>query len=72
MRKTIITALALILFVVQIPMTAYALTAGEAKQTWYSAKQASATAQTAKRQADLDYAANTSAENNQKVIEAIQ
>ena len=51
------------------PLTIYALTSSEAKQNWYDAKEASREAQQAHRDAKLEYAADKTEENNQKVID---
>jgi hypothetical protein len=51
------------------PFAVYALTSVEAKQNWFDAKEASREAQQAHRDAKLDYAADKSEENNQKVID---
>jgi hypothetical protein len=51
------------------PISVYALTASEAKQNWYDAKEVSREAQQAHRDAKIDYAVNKTAENNQKVID---
>jgi hypothetical protein len=46
-----------------------ALTSGEAKQTWLSAMQTRITADATYKQAQLDYAANKTPENDKKVID---
>jgi hypothetical protein len=51
------------------PLTATALTSSEAKQAWYDAKQSSRDAQEAHRKANIEWAADKTDENNQKVIE---
>lgn len=63
----------LIVFLVGVvliqPFTVLALTSTEAKQNWFEAKEASRLTQQAHRDAKLDYAADKSEENNQKVID---
>lgn len=51
------------------PPSIKAQTAGEAKQVWFLAKEASRVAQEAHRQANLDYAGDKSDANNQRVID---
>jgi len=65
MNKKTLTVLATLLMI----GSAFALTASEAKQLWLDTKSASIEAQATHRQAKLDYAANTSPENNQAVID---
>ena len=51
------------------PLAVGALTASEAKQIWYEAKQASRDAQEEHRKAKVEWAADKTEENNQKVID---
>jgi hypothetical protein len=51
------------------PLAAFALTSGEAKQAWREAKQESREAQEAHRAAKIEWAANKTQENNQKVVD---
>jgi hypothetical protein len=67
-RKRFLIAIVVVLLLFQ-PLTVFALTSSEAKQNWYDAKEASREAQQAHRDAKLDYAADKTEENNQKVIE---
>ncbi|KQC04669.1 MAG: hypothetical protein APR53_09710 [Methanoculleus sp. SDB] len=59
----------LCLLIVLQPLSASALTAGEAKQAWRTAKSQSRDMQEAHRQAKVDWAADQTPENNQLVID---
>jgi hypothetical protein len=59
----------LCLVLVLQPLAVSALTAGEAKQAWHTAKSESSDAQEAHRQAKVDWAADQTPENNQIVID---
>lgn len=52
------------------PMSIGAITTAEAKQLWYDAKAASRTAQDVYRKTNIDYAADKTEANNQKVIDS--
>jgi hypothetical protein len=67
MRKTVLTVAVIASLLLQVGV-ASALTSGEAKQSWLTAKQARASAEVEYRQAQLDYAADKTPENEQKVI----
>ncbi|MFH2136284.1 MAG: hypothetical protein ABII19_01445 [Patescibacteria group bacterium] len=68
MKKSWIVAVVIASLLFQIGL-ASALTSGEAKQAWLSAMQARISADAAYKQAQLDYAANKTPENDQKVID---
>ncbi|MGD2142125.1 MAG: hypothetical protein PVH79_01440 [Candidatus Bathyarchaeota archaeon] len=69
MKKTGLVIFIAALLLLQ-PLTIIALTAGEAKQAWYNAKEASRDAQTEHRAIKVEWAANKTEENNQRVIES--
>lgn len=68
MKKTWIVAVVIASLVFQIGL-ASALTSGEAKQAWLSAMQEKISADAAYKQAQLNYAADKTPENEQKVID---
>lgn len=65
--------IAFVIFVIAMlflqPLTVSALSAGEAKLNWREAKNLSREAQQAHRDAKIEWAANKTTENNQKVID---
>ena len=67
-KKVALLAIVVGLLVLQ-PLSVTALTSSEAKQAWYEAKQASKEAQEAHRKANVDWAADKTEINNQKVIQ---
>ncbi|MBP2029502.1 sugar-specific transcriptional regulator TrmB [Methanohalophilus levihalophilus] len=67
-EKSFVTLVVLALLLFQ-PIAVSALTAGEAKQAWYDAKEATLEAQEEHRDAKLAWAENKTDENNEKVIE---
>ncbi|WP_440952902.1 hypothetical protein [Methanococcoides sp. FTZ1] len=67
-KVSFIALLVLIMLLLQ-PIAVTALSASEAKQEWHDAKQASIEAQQAHRDAKIQWAADKSEENNQKVID---
>jgi len=67
-KKSFITLIVLTMMLLQ-PMTVYALSASDAKQAWYDAKQESVEAQAEHRDAKVGWAADKTDENNQKVID---
>ena len=67
-KKSFITLIVLTMMLLQ-PMTVYALSASDAKQAWYDAKQESVEAQAEHRDAKVEWAADKTDENNQKVID---
>lgn len=67
-KKSFITLIVLMMMLLQ-PMTVYALSASDAKQAWYDAKQESFEAQAEHRDAKVGWAADKTDENNQKVID---
>ena len=67
-RKRLLVVIVIGMLFLQ-PLVVYALTSTEAKQNWFDAKAASREAQQAHRDAKLDYAADKTEENNQKVID---
>lgn len=68
MKKTflVVAVIASLLFQTGV---ASAVTAGEGKQAWLAAKQARIDADVAYKQAQLDYAADKTPENDQKVVD---
>ncbi|MBN2335285.1 hypothetical protein JXL21_06960 [Candidatus Bathyarchaeota archaeon] len=68
MKKTGIVIMVMALLLLQ-PLTVSALTAGEAKQAWRDAKQASRDTQSVHRDAKIEWAADKTEENNQRVID---
>lgn len=69
MKKSWLVVAVLVSLLFQVGV-ADALTSGEAKQSWLSAMQARISADAAYKQVQLDYAANKTPENDQKVIDA--
>ena len=69
MKKTGIVFMVMAVLLLQ-PLTVSALTAGEAKQAWRDAKQASRDAQSLHRDAKIEWAANKTDANNQRVIDS--
>jgi hypothetical protein len=67
MGKILFVALLCLILAVPLVM---AITSGEAKQAWYDAKDASKDAQQAYNDARIEWAADKSAENDQKVVSA--
>ncbi|MDD5340835.1 MAG: hypothetical protein PHC97_00125 [Patescibacteria group bacterium] len=68
MKKRLVTYLALILILFPL-ISASAQTAATYKQDWFSAQQSRIAGEKAHNQAVLDYAANKTPENDQRVIE---
>lgn len=68
MKIIIITVLLVVLVLLQA-VAVSALTASDAKQDWFTSKQESQEAQTKYNTAKLDFAADQSTENNQKIID---
>jgi hypothetical protein len=68
MKKTGLVLFVIFTIILQ-PITANALSSGEAKQLWHEAKQVSRDTQAEHRAAKIAWAANKTDENNQKVIQ---
>lgn len=69
LKKVSFIALLVLIMLLLQPIAVSALSASDAKQAWYDAKQASLEAQEAHRDAKIEWAANKTDENNQRVID---
>ncbi|WP_445474266.1 hypothetical protein ACT9XH_07705 [Methanococcoides methylutens] len=69
LRKMSFIALLVLAMLLLQPIAVTALSASDAKQDWYDAKQASVEAQAEHRDAKIEWAADKTEENNQKVID---
>ncbi|AKB84249.1 hypothetical protein [Methanococcoides methylutens] len=68
-KKLSFIALLVLTMLLLQPLAVSALSASEAKQDWHDAKQASVEAQAEHRDAKIDWAADKTEENNQRVID---
>ncbi|WP_135610605.1 hypothetical protein [Methanococcoides sp. AM1] len=69
LKKVSFIALLVLAMLLLQPIAVSALSSGDAKQAWHDAKQASLEAQAEHRDAKLEWAADKTEENNQKVID---